>query len=315
MTNWQRDSVGVEVFSGGARFVKLSSRQGKLELVDFGEKGLERGLSAFDRVADGFGRVLSGARVKIAFPGQTSHTCRLILAPELLAAGPGLLGWELGQRLPSKKEEYEFAVHSVGEKSFLGTAVRRKLLEQIAVPFVKKGAADLSFSNPAFGLAALFFASGLPGEGSTALINLGEDFVAVAVLDKGELTYVSEIPAPPGYLDSSEGELAPTRELLLKSLLERFGIELSTLLHLLGFRVTEAGKIDSVYLGGPGAGVGPLAAALGELGGVRVGHLTTPLIQFSSEESAERWAVPLGLALSGLSEKSEPRATAEFLSA
>jgi hypothetical protein len=192
--------------------------------------------------------------------------------------------------------------------------VRRKFLEQIAVPFAKKGASDLSFSHASFGLAALLFASGLPVEGSAALLNLGEDFATVAVLDKGELAYVSEIPTPPGYLDSSEGELAPTRELLQQSLLERFGVELSTLLHLLGFRVTEAGKIDSVYLGGPGAGVGTLAAALGELGGVRVGHLASPLVQFPSEEPPERWAVSLGLALAGLSEKSEPRAAAELLS-
>ena len=314
MTSWQRDSVGVEVFSGGARFVKLSSRQGKLELVDFGEKALERGLSAFDRVADGFGRVLSGARVKISFPGQISHTYRLNLAPELLAAGPEVLKWELGQKLPSKKEEYEFSVNSLGARSFLGTAVRRRLLEQVAVPFAKKGASDLSFSSTAFGLAALFFASGLPVEGSAALLNLGEDFATVAVLDKGELAYVSEIPAPPGYLDSPEGELASTRKLLQQSLLERFGIELSTLLHLLGFRVTEAGKIDAVYLVGPGTAVSQLAAALRELGGVRVGQLATPLVQFPSEELAERWAVPLGLALSGLSEKGEPRATAELLS-
>ncbi len=314
MTIWQRDSVGIEIFSGGARFVKLSSRQGRLELVDFGEKGLERGLSAFDRVADGFGRVLNGARVFISFPGQTSHVCRLALAPELLAAGPDALKWELGQKLPSKKEEYAFSVRPVGEKSFLGTAARRKFLEQIALPFAKKGAADLSFAHAAFSLAALFFASGFLAEGATALVNLGEDFVAVVVLDRGELTYVSEIPAPPGYLDSPEGELAPTREVLQKSLLERFGIELSTLLHLLGFRVTQVGKIDSVYLGGPGTGVDSLAAALGELGGVRVGHLTTPLIQFPSEELPERWAVPLGLALSALSEISEPRAAASFLS-
>lgn len=314
MTNWQRDTVGVEVFSGGARFVKLTSRRGNLELVDFGEKALERGLSAFDRVADGFGRVLSGARVKIAFPGQTSHTCRLQLPPEILAAGPEFLAWELGQNLPSKKEDYEFSVDSLGGKSFLGTAVRRKFLEQIAVPFAKKGASDLSFSQAGFGLAALFFASGHPVEGSAALLNLGEDFATVAVLDKGELAYVSEIPVPPGYLDSHEGELASTRELLQQSLLEWFGIELSTLLHLLGFRATEAGKIDAVYLGGPGAAVSPLATALRELGGVRVGPLATPLVQFPSEELAERWAIPLGLALSGLSEKGEPRAAAELLS-
>ncbi len=313
MTSWQREAVGVEIFSGGARFVKLSNRQGKLVLGDFGEKGLERGLSAFDRVADGFGRVLSGARVNISFPGRSSQTYRLHLAPELMAAGPELLKWELAQRLPSQNEEYAFNLHSTGGNSFLGTAARRKILEQIATPFVKKGAADLSFSNAAFGLAAVFFASGLPAEGATALVNLGEDFAAVAVLERGELAYVSEIPSPPGYLDAPDGEPAQTRELLQKSLLERFGVELSTLLHLLGFRVTQAGKIDSVYLGGPGAGVGPLAAALGELGGVRVGHLSTPLIQFPSGELPERWAIPLGLALSALSATSEPRAAANFL--
>ncbi|MCI0404780.1 MAG: hypothetical protein L0Z48_07700 [candidate division Zixibacteria bacterium] len=314
MTVWLRDAVGIEIFLGGARFVKLSSRRGKLELVDFGEKALERGLSAFDRVADGFGRVLSSARVHISFPGQTSHTCRLALPGGLLAAGPEVLKWELGQKLPSKKEEYELSVRSVGEKSFLGTAVRRKFLEPIAAPFAKKGAADLAFSHAAFGLAAVFFAAGHPAEGATALVHLGEDFSTVAVLDKGELTYVSEMPAPPGYLDSSEGDLAPTRELLQKSLMERFGVELSTLLHLLGFRAAQAGKIDSVYLGGPGAGVGSLAAALGELGGVRVGHLTTPLVPFPSEELPERWAVPLGLALSALSETEEPKTAAGFLS-
>ena len=313
MTVWQRDSVGVEVFSGGARFVKLSSRQGKLELVDFGEKGLERGLSTFDRVADGFGRVLNGARVFISSPGQTSQVYRLPLASELLAAGPEVLQWELGQKLPSKKEEYEISVLSTGEKSILGMAVQRKFLEQIAPPFAKKGASDLSFGSAAFGLAAVFFASGLPIEGGSALFNLGEDFSTVAVLDRGELTYVSEIPSPPGYLDASDGDSASARELLQRSLLERFGIELSTLLHLLGFRATQTGKIDSVFLGGPGAGVGGVAAALGELGGVRVGHLTTPLVQFPSEEPPERWAVPLGLALCALSETSEPRATANFL--
>jgi hypothetical protein len=43
-----------------------------------------------------------------------------------------------------------------------------------------------------------------------------------------------------------------------------------------------------------------------------VGHLTTPLVQFPSDENALRWAVPLGLALAGLSEKMTPRAAAEF---
>lgn len=313
MTVWQRDAVGVEIFSGGARFVKLANRQGKLELVDFGEKGLERGLGAFDRVADGFGRVLNGSRVFVSYPGQTSHVLRLALAGELLAAGPEFLKWELEQKLPSKKGDYVFSANAAGEKSFLGTAARRKFVEQIAGPFSKKGAGDLAFGNAAFGLAAVFFASGLPPETATALVNLGEDFATVAVLDRGELTCVYEIPSPPGYLDSAEGELAETRELLRKSLLERYGIELSTLLHLLGFRATQTGKIDSVYLGGPGAGVGSLAAALGELGGVRVGHLTTPLVQFPSEEPPEWWAAPLGLALCALAETGEPRAAANFL--
>jgi hypothetical protein len=304
--------VGVEVFSGGARIVKLSSRRGKLELADFGEKGLEHGLSAFDRVADGFGRLLNGARVCVSFPGQTSQTYRLRAAAELFANSPDLLKWELTQKLPSKNEEYEYSFQPGGWGGVLGTAARRKVVEQIAVPFVKKGAADLSFSSAGFGLAALLFASGQPVEGSAALVNLGEDFVTVAVVDKGELTYVSEIPSPPGYLDSSDGDLAQTRELLQKSLMERFGVELSTLLHLLGFRATEAGKIDLVYLTGPGAGAGSLASAIGALGGTRVGHLTTPLVQFPSDENALRWAVPLGLALAGLSEKMTPRAAAEF---
>ena len=314
MKNWQRDSVGIEVFSGGARFVRLSSRQEKLELVDFGEKLLERGFSAYDRVADGFGRVLPGARVKISFLGQGSQSYRLNLPPELLSAGLETLKWELGQKLAPKKEDYEMVVHAVGEKSFLGTALRRKLLEQIALPFVKKGSTDLSFTNAAFALVALLFASGLSMEGSVALLNLGEDFATVVVLDKGEVTYVSEIAAPPGYLEGAEGELAPTRELLQQALLERFGIELSTLLHLLGFRASETGKVETVYLCGPGAGVAALAATLGEIGGVRVGHLATPLVNFPSEERAERWAVPLGLALSGLCERSWPLAAAEFLS-
>ncbi|MCI0329754.1 MAG: hypothetical protein L0196_02210 [candidate division Zixibacteria bacterium] len=314
MKNWQRDTVGIEVFSGGARFVRLSARPGKLELVDFGEKLHERGFSAYDRIADGFGRVLAGARVKISFLGQGSQTYRLNLPPELLSAGPEFLKWELGQKLPSKKEEFEFIVHTVGQKSFLGTALRRKLLEQIAGPFVKKGSSDLSFTNAAFALAALFFASGFPTEGPVALLNLGEDFATAVVLDKGEVTHVSEITAPPGYLEKAEGELAPTRGLLRQALLERFGIELSTLLHLLGFRAVEAGKIDAVYLCGPGTALDPLAAALGEVSGVRVGRLATPLIHFPSEEPAERWAVPVGLALSGLSERSEPVAAAELLS-
>ncbi|MGH8004760.1 MAG: hypothetical protein ACRECJ_08560, partial [Limisphaerales bacterium] len=268
MSTWQRDSVGVEIFSGGARFVRLSSCQGKLELVDFGEKALERGLSAFDRIADGFGRVLSGARVKISFLGQSTHTYRLNLAADLLAAGPEFLKWELGQKLPSKKEEYDLDVHTVGAHSFLGTAARRTFLEQTAVPFVKKGASDLSFSNAGFALGTLLFASGLPWQGPLAVVNLGEDFATLVVFDRGKITYVTEIPTPPGYLDPAVGELASTRELLQKSLLERFGIELSTLLHLLGFRVTESGKIETVYLCGPGAGVSALAAALGEMGGI-----------------------------------------------
>src|SRR5262249_54532306 len=121
-------------------------------------------------------RVLNGARVKISLPGQISHTYRLALAPELLTAGPGALNWELGQKLPSRQEEFDNIVHSVGTKSFLGTATRRRLLEEIATPFAKKGATDLSFSNTAFSLASLFFASGLPVEGSVALVNLGDDF-------------------------------------------------------------------------------------------------------------------------------------------
>jgi hypothetical protein len=303
MKNWQRDSVGIEIFSGGARFVKLSFRQGKLELADFGEKGLERGLPALDRMADGFGQLVPGARVKISFLGQSSQTCRLFLPPELLAAGEEQLLWEIEQKMPSPSEEYELFVNAPGKNYFLGTALRKKLVERTAVPFAKKGARDLSFSSPAFGLAALFRSSGLPADGGIGLVNLGEDFTTIMILDNGEISYASELPTPPNLLEEPEGDLAETQEILKKSLLERFGIELSTLLHLLGFRATEAGRIETVYLSGPGAGLGSLPAAIGQMGGVRVGQLATHLISFPEDEPAERWAVALGLALESLNEK------------
>jgi hypothetical protein len=304
MKNWQREAVGIEVFSGGARFVKLSSKQGKLELADFGEKGLERGLPALDRMADGFGQLMPGARVKISFLGQSAQTYRLPLPEGLFSAGKEQLIWELEQKLPSAREEYDLFVHRTGSKSFLGTAVRKKFVEQTALPFAKKGARDLSFSSAAFGLAALFSASGLPTEGGVGLVNLGEDFTALVVLDNGELCYASELPTPPNLLEEPEGELAETQAILRGALLERFGTELATLLHLLGFRATEAGRIETVYLSGPGASIGNLPSAIGQMGGVRVGPLATQLVSFPEEEPAERWAVALGLALEGLNEKS-----------
>lgn len=314
MKNWQRGSVGIEVFSGGVRFVKLARREEKLELVDFGEKTLERGLSALDRAADGFGPILSGARVKIAFLGQSSHTYRLPLPAELLAAGADQLKWELSQKLPSNADDYAFCTHTSAAGYFLGTAAHREPMEMLAMPFAKKGAADLSFSSAAFALGMLFSAVGWPAEGSSALLHLGEDYSTIVVRDRQELVYVGELPAPPGYLETSQGELAESRELLKKSLLERFGVELSTLLHLLGFRVTEGGKIDAVYLSGPGSGIGDLTNALGELGGVRVTRLALPGALFPAEETPERWAVPLGLALAGLGERSEWNTASELFS-
>ncbi len=309
MKSWQREAVGIEIFSGGARFVKLSSKQGKLELADFGEKGLERGLPALDRMADGFGQLVPGARVKISFLGQSSQTCRLMLPAELLAAGEEQLLWELKQKMPSPGEEYELFVNQQGKNYFLGTALRKKMVERTAISFAKKGAKDLSFSSPAFGLAALFRSSGLPTDGGIGLVNLGEDFTTILILDNGEISYASELPTPPNLLEEPEGELAETQAILQKSLLERFGIELSTLLHLLGFRATEAGRIETVYLSGPGAALGSLPAAIGQMGGVRVGQLATHLVSFPEDEPAERWAVAVGLALEGLNEKSDWRSS------
>lgn len=302
MKNWQREAVGIEIFSGGARFVKLSSRQQKVALADFGEKALERGLPAFDRMADGFGKLLSGARVKIAFIGQSWQTNRLRVPAGLLSAGAEHLQWELEQKLASPGSEYDVFVHSAGKDSFLGTAVRKNLVEKTAAPFAKRGAADLSFSSSAFALVTLFFASDLSKEGAVALVNLAEDFTTLAVLDKGELTYACELPTPPGLGEIPQGELASTQALLRDALLERFGIELSTLLHLLGFRATEAGRIDTVYLAGPGVAFGELAAALGQMGGVRIGHLIPTMITFPEGEMAERWTVAAGLALGSLQE-------------
>jgi len=301
MKSWQKEAVGVEIFSKGARFVRLSFRKDKVELKDFGEKIFPKEPLDFQWLADELGRFLSGARVKITFLGQSSQSYRLGLPERILSAGEEQLKWELAQKVSSSSSEYDFFINSAGKEFFLGTAVRKEAFERVAVPFAQKGNFDLSFTSAGFALVNLFLSSSLPREDSAVLVNLGEDFTTLVVLDKGELTYVSEIAVPPGLSALPEGELASTQKILRESLLERFGIELSTLIHLLGFRATETGRIETVYLSGPGVTLGDLSASIGQMGGVQVGHLTPP-VTFPEGETPERWVVATGLAMAALNE-------------
>jgi len=212
MKSWQKEAVGVEVFTKGARFVRLSLRKEKIELKDFGEKIFPKEPLDFQWLAEELGGVLSGARVKISFLGQSSQSYRLCLPERVLSAGEEQLKWELAQKVSPNSSDYDFFIHSIGKESFLGTAVRKEAFERAAVPFAQKGNFDLSFTSAGFALVNLFFSSDLPREETAALVNLGEDFTTLVVLDKGELTYVSEIAVPPGLGALPEGELASTQK-------------------------------------------------------------------------------------------------------